>query len=95
MQFHHALNPRRIARSLVTVLVLTLIETIVAPVVAPLITTPKSQAVEVTYASATGGTDVVVPAGVYSVRITARGGAGGTGGADGSVFAFGAVVVNV
>ncbi len=82
MQLSDALNPRRIARSLVTVLVLTLVETVVAPVVLPEVKTPRAEAVDVSYASATSGTDVVVPAGVYSITLTARGGAGGTGGAD-------------
>lgn len=84
MLVSRALNPRRIARSLVTVLVLTLIETVVAPVVAPILSTPKAEAVDVAYASYTAGTDVVVPAGATSVTLTARGGAGGTGGNDAS-----------
>jgi hypothetical protein len=84
VQLSQALNSRRIARSLVTVFLLTFIQNIAAPIVTPGITTPKAEAVEVAYANATGGTDLVVPAGVYSIRITARGGAGGTGGNDGS-----------
>jgi hypothetical protein len=75
---------RRIARSLVTFFALTFIQTVVAPVVAPTIVAPRSEAVTVDYASATSGTEVVVPVGVYSVRLTARGAAGGQGGNDGS-----------
>lgn len=84
MQLSQAFNPRRIARSLVTVLVVTLLQSIVPVVVAPVITTPKAKAVDVPYANATTGTDVVVPAGVFSITFTARGAAGGSGGADAS-----------
>lgn len=85
MQVSQALNPRRISRSLVAILVLTLIQSVAAPVLAPVLTTPAAKAVEVTYSSATRGTDIVVPAGVSSVTLTARGGAGGTGGKDASL----------
>ena len=86
MQFHHALNPRRIARSLVTVLVLTLIETIVAPVVAPLLTAPPAKAVTatITPTSNASGTYLTIPSGVSSVTIEALGGGGGKGGNDGN-----------
>lgn len=83
MQVSWALNPRRIARTLVTVFVLSLIQTVVPPVVSPIVSAPKAEAVDVAYASFTAGTDVVVPAGVFSITLTARGGAGGTGGNDG------------
>ncbi len=78
------LNSRRIARSLVTILALTLVQSIAAPVLIPKALTQKAEAVEVTYTSATRGSDIVVPAGVSSVTLTARGGAGGSGGKDAS-----------
>lgn len=84
MQLSHAFNPRRIARSLVTVLVITLVQSVVPVVVAPIVTAPKAEAVDIPYANATTGTDVVVPAGVFSITLTARGAAGGSGGADAS-----------
>jgi hypothetical protein len=74
----------RISRSLVTAIALSLIQTVVPAVIGPTIVTPKAEAVTVNYANATSGTDVLVPTGVYSVRLTARGGAGGTGGNDGT-----------
>jgi hypothetical protein len=83
VQLFNALNPRRIARSLVTILGLTLIQTILPPVLAPEISAPKAEAVDISYASFPGGTDVQVPSGATSVTITVRGGAGGTGGSDG------------
>ena len=83
MHVSQALNPRRIARGLVTILVLTLLQTVVPVVVSPIVSAPKAEAVDVAYASATNGTDLVVPAGVFSITLTARGGAGGTGGNDG------------
>jgi hypothetical protein len=83
VQVSQALSPRRIARTLVTVFVLSLIQTVVPPVVSPIISAPKAEAVDVAYANATAGTDVVVPAGVFSITLTARGAAGGTGGNDG------------
>jgi hypothetical protein len=86
VQFSQALNPRRIARTLITVFVLSLIHTVVPPVVSPIISAPKAEAVDVAYASATAGTDVVVPAGVFSITLTARGAAGGTGGNDGTPY---------
>jgi hypothetical protein len=89
VQISQALNPRRIARTLVTVFVLSLIQTVVPPVVAPIISVPDVQAVDVAYANATGGTDVVVPAGVFSITLTARGGAGGTGGNDSGALGLG------
>jgi hypothetical protein len=85
LQSYHAfLSPRRIARSLVTVLGLSLIQTVLPPVLAPIVSVPKAEAVDVSYASAPNGTDIVVPAGVFSITLTARGAAGGTGGNDGS-----------
>jgi hypothetical protein len=85
LQSHHAfLSPQRIARSLVTVLGLSLIQTVLPPVLAPTASVPKAEAVDVSYASAPNGTDVVVPAGVFSITLTARGAAGGTGGNDAS-----------
>ena len=85
MQLHYAfLSPRRIARSLVTVLGLSLIQTVLPPVLAPIASVSKAEAVDVSYASAPNGTDIVVPAGVFSITLTARGAAGGTGGNDGS-----------
>jgi hypothetical protein len=89
VQVSQALNPRRIARSLVTVFVLSLIQTVVPPVVAPIVSVPDAKAVDVAYANATGGTDVVVPAGVFSITLTARGGAGGTGGNDSAKLGLG------
>jgi hypothetical protein len=93
VRISQALNSRSIARSLVTVLALTLIQTVVPTIVIPEIVTPKAEAVEVAYANATGGTDVVVPAGVYSITLTARGGAGGTGGNDSARLGLGSSVV--
>ena len=85
MQLHYAfLSPRRIARSLVTVLGLSLIQAVLPPVLAPIASVSKAEAVDVSYASAPNGTDIVVPAGVFSITLTARGAAGGTGGNDGS-----------
>lgn len=84
MQVSRALNPRRVARSLVTVLLLTLVQTIVAPISAPIISTPQARAVTGTVAPSTAasGTSITIPAGVTSVTITAVGGAGGKGGDD-------------
>jgi hypothetical protein len=93
VRISEALNSRRIARSLVTVLVLTFIQSVVPTITIPEIVTPKAEAVDVAYANATGGTDVVVPAGVYSITLTARGGAGGTGGADSSSQGLGSSTV--
>ncbi|CAN2210044.1 Concanavalin A-like lectin/glucanases superfamily [Candidatus Nanopelagicaceae bacterium] len=86
MQFSHALNPRRVARSLVTVLLLTLIQSVAAPILSPVTQSERADAapVSVAYASNTTGFSVVVPAGVFSVTLTARGAAGGKGGNDAS-----------
>jgi hypothetical protein len=86
MRFHLALNPRRIARSLVTVLVLTLIETVVAPVVLPGVTTPQSHAVtgSLTATSSTSRSFITIPAGVETIAVTIYGAGGGKGGNDGN-----------
>jgi hypothetical protein len=80
------LNPRRIARSLVTVLLLTLIQTVAAPILSPLTQVERAEAapVSVAYASNTAGFNIIVPSGVFSVTLTARGAAGGKGGNDAS-----------
>ena len=88
-----ALSPRRIARTLVSILVLTLIQTVAPTIVIPQIVTPKAEAVDVSYASFPGGTDVLVPSGATSVTITVRGAAGGTGGADGATSGLGSSAV--
>ena len=93
MRISQALNPRRIARSLVTVLALTLVQTVVPTIVIPQIVTPKAEAVDVSFASFPGGTDVLVPSGATSVTITVRGAAGGTGGADGTTSGLGSSAV--
>jgi hypothetical protein len=84
VQVHHALNPQRIARTLVTVFLLSFIQTVVAPVVAPIVSAPKAEAVTGTVAPSTytSGTTIVIPTGVFSVTIEAVGGAGGKGGDD-------------
>jgi len=81
-----ALNPRRVARSVVTVLLLTLIQSVAAPILSPVTQSERADAapVSVAYASNTTGFSVVVPAGVFSVTLTARGAAGGKGGNDAS-----------
>ncbi len=85
MQLSVALNPRRVARSVVTVLALTLIQTVAAPIIAPQITTPQSQAVSgsVTATSSTSRSFITIPAGVESITVTVTGGGGGQGGIDG------------
>ena len=84
MQFSQALNPRRIARSLVTVLLLTLLETVAAPLLAPHIATPASHAVSgsIEGTSATARSYIIIPAGVESITLTVTGGGGGKGGND-------------
>jgi hypothetical protein len=89
VNFSFAFNRVRISRSLVTILVLTLVQTIGGPVFAPKITAPKAKAVEVPYASYTSGIDVVIPAGVFSITLVARGGVGGAGGNDGGALGLG------
>ena len=86
MPVTQALNPRRVARSLVTVLLLTLFQSVAAPILSPATQAERAQAapVSVPYASNTTGFSVVVPAGVFSVTLTARGAAGGKGGNDAS-----------
>ena len=87
MQWSHALNPRRIARSLVTVLVITLVQSVVPVVVAPIITAPKAEAVTGTVSASSGGAGqaIQVPTGVFSVTFTVVGGAGGKGGDDSNI----------
>ena len=81
MQLSHALNSRRIARSLVTVLGLSLIQTIIAPVVSPVVMTPRAAAVTNTYTPAQA-TEWIVPADVSQISVTIKGGSGGVGGQD-------------
>ena len=85
MQLSVALNPRRVARAVVTVLALTLIQTVAAPVIAPQITTPQSHAVSgsITAASSTTRSFITIPAGVESISVVVTGGGGGQGGIDG------------
>ena len=97
MQLSHALNRRRIARSLVSVLGLSLIQTIVAPIIAPTVIAPKAEAVTatITPTSNAAGTNITIPAGVSSVTIEAIGGSGGKGGNDGNVGTSGTVAGRV
>ena len=81
MLFHHALSPRRFARSLVTVLALTFIQTALPPVISPIISTPKAEAVTNTYSPAQA-TEWLVPANVTQISVTIKGGSGGVGGQD-------------
>ena len=85
MQLSVALNPRRVARVVVTVLALTLLQTVAAPIIAPQITTPQSQAVSgsITATSSTSRSFITIPAGVESITVTVTGGGGGQGGIDG------------
>jgi hypothetical protein len=85
VQVSHALNPRRIARSLVTVFLLTLIQTVASPILAPKVATPQSQAVTGTFtaSSSTSRSYITIPAGVESITLTITGGGGGQGGIDG------------
>jgi hypothetical protein len=85
VQISRALNPRRVARGLVTVFALTLIQIVAAPVIAPQITTPQSQAVSGTFtaSSSTSRSYITIPAGVESITLTITGGGGGQGGIDG------------
>jgi hypothetical protein len=87
VQLSKAFNPRRIARSLVTVLVLTLIQSIAAPVIAPKVVTPPAKAVSGTATASVGGSGstVQIPTGVFSVTFTVVGGAGGKGGDDSNI----------
>ena len=85
MQFSHALNPRRVARSLTAILTLTLLQSVAAPIIAPTISVPKSNAVSGTFtaSSSTSRSYITIPAGVESITLTITGGGGGQGGIDG------------
>ncbi len=87
MQVSQALNPRRIARTLITVFVLSLIQTVVPPVVSPIVSAPKAEAVTGTVTSSVGGSGstIQIPTGVFSVTFTVVGGAGGKGGDDSNI----------
>ena len=87
MQLSYAFNPRRIARSLVTVLVITLVQTVVPVIVDPVKTAPKADAVTGTVNATSGGSGqtIQIPAGVFSVTFTVVGGGGGKGGDDSNI----------
>lgn len=97
MQFSPALNPRRIARSLVTVLVITLVQSIVPVILDPVNSIPEAAAVTatVTPTSNASGSTFTVPAGVFSIAFEVMGGAGGKGGDDVNVGKSGTVAGRV
>ena len=97
MQFSYALNPRRIARSLVTVLVITLVQSVVPVVVSPIVSAPKAEAVTATVvpSSSASGSTFTVPTGVFSIAFEVMGGAGGKGGDDVNIGKSGTVAGRV
>ena len=83
VNFYTAFNRVRVSRAVVSILVLTLIQTLGGPILTPNLATPQAKAYSNTYTAGQSGS-IRIPAGVTSITITLRGGAGGVGGTDGT-----------